>query len=106
MIFINSKANAKITALKLRMLERKKKEFVYYLLGRKGPQIYRSLTVKNAKGETVENDDERTLEMVIEAFKDYCKPMKTLTVDGVEFLWKEQSENESFEDFDKFEIEF
>ena len=39
--------------------------------------------------------------MVIEAFKDYCKPMKKLTVDRVEFLWKEQSENESFEDYFK-----
>lgn len=37
--------------------------------------------------------------MVIEAFRDYCKPMKTLTVDRVEFLRKEQSENESFEDY-------
>ena len=47
----------------------------------------------------VENDDERTLKMVIEAFKDYCKPTKTLIKDRVEFLWKEQSENESFEDY-------
>ena len=37
--------------------------------------------------------------MVIEAFKYYCKPMKTLTVDRVEILWQEQSENESFEDY-------
>ena len=37
--------------------------------------------------------------MVIEAFKDNSKPMKTLTVDRVEFLSKEQSENESFEDY-------
>lgn len=41
----------------------------------------------------------KKLEMVIEAFRDYCKPMKTLTVDRVEFLRKEQSENESFEDY-------
>ena len=74
------------------------KEFVY-LLERKGQQIYQSLTVKNAKGETIENNNERTLKMVIEAFKDYCKPMKTLTVDREEFLRKEQSENESFEDY-------
>ena len=33
--------------------------------------------------------------MVIEAFKDYCKPMKTLTVDRVEFLRKEQCNNEN-----------
>ena len=46
----------------------------------------------------IEND-ERTLKMVIEASKDYCKPMKTLTIDRVELLWKEQSENESFEDY-------
>ena len=39
----------------------------------------------------------KKLEMVIEAFKDYCKPMKTLT--GVEFLRKEQSNDESFEDY-------
>ena len=69
-----------------------------YLLGRKGQQIYQSLTVKNAKREIFEND-ERTLEMVIETFKDYYKPMKILTVKGVEFLRKEQSENESFEDY-------
>ena len=31
--------------------------------------------------------------------KDYCKPMKTLTVDRVEFLRKEQSKDESFEDY-------
>ena len=47
----------------------------------------------------VENDNKRTLEMVIEAFKDYCKPMKTLTVDRVEILQQEQSENEIFEDY-------
>ena len=35
--------------------------------------------------------------MVTEAFKDYWKFMKTLTVDSVEFLRKE-SENENFED--------
>ena len=37
--------------------------------------------------------------MVIKAFKDYCKHMKTLTVERVESLQKEQSENESFEDY-------
>ena len=67
-----------------------------YLLGRKGQQIYRSLTVKNAK---VEDNDERTLETVIEAFKEYWKPTKILTIDRVEYLRKEQSENESFEDY-------
>ena len=67
---------------------KKKKSLFVHLLGRKGPQIYWSLTVKNAKGETVENDDERRFEMVIEAFKDYCKLIKTLTVDRVEFLRK------------------
>ena len=47
----------------------------------------------------IENDDERTFKMVIEAVKDYCKCMKTLTIDRVEFLRKEQNENESFEDY-------
>ena len=47
--------------LKLQMLQRRKR---VYVLGRKGQQIYRSLTVKNAKGETVENDNDRTLKMV------------------------------------------
>ena len=37
--------------------------------------------------------------MVIEAFKDYCKPIKTLTVDRVKFLRKEPIKNESFEDY-------
>ena len=37
--------------------------------------------------------------MVIEAFNDHCKPMKTLTVDRVEFLRKKQSENDSFDDY-------
>ena len=77
-----------------------------YLLGRKGKQIYRSLTVKYAEGETVENDGERTLEMVVEAFKDYYKSMKTLIVDRVEFLRKEQNKNEFLGRFVKFEIEF
>ena len=72
-------------AAKTANIVKKKKSLFIYLFGRKGQQIYQSLTVKNAKGETVENDDERTLGMVIEAFKDYCKPMKTLTVDRVEF---------------------
>ena len=71
-----------------------------YLLGKKGRQIYKTLTIKNAKGKTIENDDKKkNLEMFIEAFKDYCKPMKTLTVDRVEFLRKEQSKDESFEDY-------
>ena len=70
-----------------------------YLLGKKDQQIYKTLTIKNAKGETIENDDKKKFEMVIEAFKDYCKPMKILTVDRVEFLRKEQSKDESFEDY-------
>ena len=70
-----------------------------YLLGKKVQQIYKTLTIKNAKGETIENDDEKKLEMVIKAFKNYCKPMKTLTDHRVEFLWKEQSKDESFEDY-------
>ena len=37
--------------------------------------------------------------MVVEAFKDSCKPRKTSPVDRVEFLRKEQSENENFEDY-------
>ena len=37
--------------------------------------------------------------MVIEAFVDYYKPMKTLTVDRVEFLRKEKSKDESFEGY-------
>ena len=85
--------------LKLQILKRKKRSLFIYLLGKKGRQIYKTLTIKNAKGETIENDDEKKLEMVIEAFKDYCKPMKTLTVDRVEFLRKEQSKDESFEDY-------
>lgn len=81
-------------------VEKKKRSLFIYLLGKKGQQIYKTLTIKNAKGETIENDDEKKiLEMVIEAFRDYCKPMKTLTIDRVEFLRKEQSENESFEDY-------
>ena len=78
---------------------KKKRSLFIYLLGKKGQQIYKTLTIKNAKGEMIENDDEKKLEMVIEAFKDYCKPMKTLTVDRVEFLLKEQSKDESFEDY-------
>ena len=70
-----------------------------YLLGKKGQQIYKTLRIKNANGETIENDDERKLEMVIKASKDYCKAMKTLTIDRVEFLQKEQSKGESFEDY-------
>ena len=80
------------------MLKRKKRSLFIYFLGKKGQQIYKTLTIKNAKRETIEND-EKKLEMVIEAFKDYCKPMKTLTVDRVEFLRKEQSKDESFEDY-------
>ena len=78
---------------------KKKKSLFIYLLGRKGQNIYRILTVKNAKGETVENDDEKTIERVMEGFKDYCKPMKTLTIDRVEFIRKEKSKNQSFEDY-------
>ena len=74
---------------------KKKKSLFIYLLWRKGQQIYQSLAVKNAKGETVDNDDE----VDIESFKDFCKPMKILTVDRVEFQRKEQSKNESFEDY-------
>ena len=57
--------------LKLQMLKRKKRSLFIYLLRKKDQQIYKTLTIKNAKGETVENDDEKKLEMVIEAFKDY-----------------------------------
>ena len=35
---------------------KKKKSLFIYLFGREGQQIYWSLTVKNAKGETIEND--------------------------------------------------
>ena len=37
--------------------------------------------------------------MAIEVFKDYCKPIKTLNVDRLEFPQKEQSENESSEEY-------
>ena len=87
------------SATKAANVEKKKRSLFIYLLGKKGQQIYKTLTIKNAKGETIENDDEKKLEMVIEAFKDYCKPMKTLTLDRVEFLRKEQSKDEGFEDF-------
>ena len=73
------------SATKAANVEKKKRSLFIYLLGKKGQQIYKTLTIKNAKGEMIENDDERKLEMVIETFKDYCKPMKTLTVDRVEF---------------------
>ena len=69
------------SATKAANAEKKKRSLFIYLLGKKGQQIYKTLTIKNAKGETIENDDEKKLEMVIEAFKDYCKPMKTLTVE-------------------------
>ena len=81
-------------------VEKKKKRSLFiYLLRKKGWQIYITLTIRNAKGVTIENDDEKKIEMVIEAFKDYCKPMKTLIVDVVEFIGKEQSKDESFEDY-------
>ena len=87
------------SATKAANVEKKKRSLFIYLLGKKGQQIYKTLPIKNAKRETIENDDEKKLEMVIEAFKDYCKPMKTLTVDRVEFLRKEKSKDESFEDY-------
>ena len=77
------KGEGKDYAAKTADVVKKKKSLFIYLLGRKDPQIYWSLTVKNAKGETVENDDERTLEMVVEAFKDDCKLMKTWTVESI-----------------------
>ena len=87
------------SATKAANVEKKKRSLFIYLFGKKDQQIYKTLTIKNAKGETIENDDEKKLEMVIEAFKDNYKPMKTLTVDRVEFLRKEQSKDESFEDY-------
>ena len=77
-------------AVKTGDVVKKKKSLIVYLLRRKSQQIYQSLIVKNMKGETVKKDNERTLEMVIETFKGFCKPMKTF------FLGKEQIE--SFED--------
>ena len=49
-----------------------------------------TVMVKNVEGQTVDNDKQRRLEMVIQAFKDFCKPMKTITMDQVDFLRKEQ----------------
>ena len=40
-------------------VEKKKRSLFIYLLGKKGRQIYKTLTIKNAKGETIENDDEK-----------------------------------------------
>ena len=40
-------------------VEKKKRSLFIYLLGKKGQQIYKTLTIKNAKGETIENDDEK-----------------------------------------------
>ena len=71
------------SATKAANVEKKKRSLFIYLSGKKDQQIYKTLTIKNAKGETIENDDEKKLEIVIEVFKDYCKPMKTLTVDRV-----------------------
>ena len=41
----------------------------------------------------------KSLKWLSKHSRDYCKPMKTLTVDSVEFLRKEQSKDESFEDY-------
>ena len=60
---------------------KKEKSLFIDLLGRKDQQIYWSPTVKNLKGEIVENDNEKKLKMVFKVIKDYCKPMKTLTLD-------------------------
>ena len=42
-------------------VEKKKRSLFIYLLGKKGRQIYKTLTIKNAKGETIENNDEKNL---------------------------------------------
>jgi len=97
--FQKFEGEGKDNAAKAASIVKKKKSLFIYLLGKRGQQIYKTLTVKDAEGKTVDNDDERTLDMVINAFKVHCKPMNTLTVDRVEFLRKEQNENESFEDY-------
>ena len=57
--FRNLKGSLEIVPLKLQMLKRKKRSLFIYLLGKKGQQIYKTLTIKNTKGETIENDDEK-----------------------------------------------
>ena len=47
------------SATKAANVEKKKRSLFIYLLGKKGQQIYKTLTIKNAKGETIENDDEK-----------------------------------------------
>ena len=43
-------------------VEKKKRSLFIYLLGKKSRQIYKTLTIKNAKGETNENEDEKKIE--------------------------------------------
>ena len=53
------------SATKAANVEKKKRSLFIFLLGKKGQQIYKTLTIKNAKGETIENDDKKNLKWLL-----------------------------------------
>ena len=58
--FQKFKGEGRDSTTKAANVEKKRSLFIY-LLGKKGQQIYKTLTIKNARGETIENDDEKNL---------------------------------------------
>ena len=75
-----------------------KKSLLMYLIGKKGREIYSTLRFKDEKNIEVP-EETATLSMINNAFKEYCEPRKSIFVDRVTFLRREQESSESIEQF-------
>ena len=77
---------------------KQKKSLLMYQIGRKGREIYDTFEFKNEEGASIE-EDARTTDMINKKFEAYCEPTKTIVIDRVNFLRRDQQEGESFENY-------
>lgn len=63
-----------------------------HTIGQDALEIYNTFTFE-------EENDRNVLEMIIEKFENYCRPLKNLTFDRHKFFSRDQKDQESFEDY-------
>ena len=90
-----------LTALMRTKSEEEKYSVFLFLIGQQGRDIYNTFEWEkktDAAGNQTEEDD-ITIKGLFEKFEEYCLPKKNLVVERRKFFWRNQHDEETFDQF-------
>ena len=90
-----------LTAMMREKTEEEKYSVFLFLIGEQGRDIFNTMEWDkkvDARGNQAEEDD-ITVKKLFERFEEYCLPKKNLVVERRKFFWKNQHDDETFDQF-------